>query len=74
MKPVLLDYERQVEELCKPHVNWYNIDKPVLNLDKILLNTNNSYIEENIKDKQKNLLFNDQLIIKDNKNPLTYTQ
>ena len=37
LKPVLADFERRVEELCKPHVEWYNIDRPMLNVDKILV-------------------------------------
>lgn len=36
LKSVLLDFERRVEELCKPHVEWYNIDRPKLEIDKIL--------------------------------------
>ncbi len=36
LKPVLAEFERRVDELCKPHVEWYNIDKPVLDVDKIL--------------------------------------
>ncbi len=37
LKTVLAEFERRVEELCKPHVEWYNIDRPVLDVDRILL-------------------------------------
>lgn len=36
LRPVLAEFERRVDELCKPHVEWYNIDRPVLDVNKIL--------------------------------------
>ena len=30
------EFNSKVNQLCKPHEKWYNIDKPALNLDKIL--------------------------------------
>ncbi len=36
LRPVVAGFERKVEELCKPHVGWYNIDRPSLDVDKIL--------------------------------------
>ena len=37
LKPVIDDFDRKVETLCKPHEVWYNIDKPVLDTNKILM-------------------------------------
>ncbi|MCW4012830.1 MAG: hypothetical protein NWF07_07535, partial [Candidatus Bathyarchaeota archaeon] len=36
LDPITREYDTRVVELCKPQENWYNIDKPVLELDKIL--------------------------------------
>lgn len=37
LEPIIREYDSKVNELCKPHESWYNIDKPVLNIDKILI-------------------------------------
>jgi len=36
LEPITREYDSRVAELCKPQENWYNIDKPVLEIDKIL--------------------------------------
>ena len=36
LEPITREYDSRVSELCKPHENWYNIDKPVLEIKKIL--------------------------------------
>lgn len=47
---IIREYNSRVSELCKPHENWYNIDKPVLDIDKILspgINPKETITEEN---------------------------
>jgi hypothetical protein len=36
LKPLLSWFDKEVEEICKKHENWYNIDKPLLDIDSIL--------------------------------------
>jgi len=36
IKPILQGYLKKQEEICKSYRQWYNIDKPELNQDKIL--------------------------------------
>jgi len=36
LEPITREYDSRVTELCKPQENWYNIDKPVLEIDKVL--------------------------------------
>lgn len=36
LEPITREYDSRLAELCKPQENWYNIDKPVLEMDKIL--------------------------------------
>ncbi len=33
---ILQEYETKLGNFCKPHESWYNIDKPKLDMDKIL--------------------------------------
>ncbi|MFC1803118.1 hypothetical protein ACFL0D_04025 [Thermoproteota archaeon] len=36
LKPILNEFKVRVKELCCPHEKWYNIDKPTLDVKKIL--------------------------------------
>jgi hypothetical protein len=45
LKPVLAEFDRRVEELCKPHEVWYNIDRPVLDTGKILVGEGAEVVE-----------------------------
>jgi hypothetical protein len=36
LSPILHEYETKLGSFCKPHENWYNIDKPSLDAEKIL--------------------------------------
>ena len=36
LKPLITSFEKEVEDMCLPHENWYNIDKPTISLDILL--------------------------------------
>jgi hypothetical protein len=37
IKQVQHEFETQISKLCKPHENWYNIEKPSIDIDKVLI-------------------------------------
>jgi hypothetical protein len=36
IKPLVVEFESRVRELCNPYEKWYNIDRPTLDIDEIL--------------------------------------
>lgn len=56
LKPVLNEFEVHVKKLCSEHEKWYNIDKPTLDVEKILKPEAHKMSSENVNKPETEML------------------